>query len=122
MDKQLRKMSDALDTMSLHSFDRKLWAAAESGGQTAGVVRDEEQAAIEAFNEKDEKIRADIRRGLEIRLVKKHDKYVIIGKWCVCQFNFFQLLCKGKDQSPSGMLVPDGLQVAQRLGLFCGGQ
>lgn len=67
-------MSDALDTMSLHSFDRKLWAAAEQGGQTAGVVRDEEQAAIEAFNEKDEKIRADIRRGLEIRLIKKHDK------------------------------------------------
>lgn len=67
-------MSDALDTMSLHSFDRKMWSAAESGGQTAGVVRDEEQAAIEAFNEKDEKIRLDIRRGLEIRLVKKHDK------------------------------------------------
>lgn len=67
-------MSDALDTMSLHSFDRKMGLAAEAGGQTFGVVRDEAQAAIEAFDEKDERIRLDIRRGLEIRLVKKHDR------------------------------------------------
>jgi hypothetical protein len=67
-------MSDALDTMSLHSFDRKMGQAVGAGGQSAGVVWDAEQAAIEAFNEKDESIRLDIRRGLEIRLVKKHDK------------------------------------------------
>lgn len=60
--------------MSLHGFDNKLERVAGSGGQTAGVVRDEEQAAIEAFNEKDHSIRMDIRRGLEIRLVKKFDK------------------------------------------------
>ncbi len=61
--------------MSLHGFDDKLERSQELGLiRTAGVVRDADLAAIEAFNEKDEEIRLDIRRGLEIRLIKKYDK------------------------------------------------
>ena len=67
--------ASALNTMSLHGFDDKLERSQELGlVRTAGVVRDADLAAIEAFNEKDEAIRLDIRRGLEIRLVKKYDK------------------------------------------------
>jgi hypothetical protein len=72
-------MSDTLGTMSLRGFDEKLSRAAASPGaaaRTAGVARDAEAAAAEAaaFARKDEAIRLDIRRGLEIRLVKRYDK------------------------------------------------
>ncbi len=62
--------------MSLHGFDDKVERSQEmTAVRTAGVVRDADAAAIEAFDEKDEAIRLDIRRGIEIRLVKKFDKY-----------------------------------------------
>lgn len=75
-------MSDSLSTMSLHSFDEKLSRVASAPGssaRTAGVARDAEAAAAEAtaFARKDEALRLDIRRGLEIRLIKRYDKYVI---------------------------------------------
>jgi hypothetical protein len=72
-------MSDTLGTMSLRGFDEKLSRAASapaSSVRTAGVARDAEVAAAEAaaFARKDEALRLDIRRGLEIRLVKRYDK------------------------------------------------
>ena len=77
--------SGTLNTMSLHGFDDKLERSQEmAAARTAGVVRDPEAAAIEAFNEKDEAIRLDIRRGIEIRLVKKFDK---------CEFSLLLLFC-----------------------------
>ena len=46
----------------------------ELKNHTVGILRREEEAKVAEIEEEDERYRLDMRRGLELRLVKKFDK------------------------------------------------
>ena len=50
----------------------------ELKNHTVGILRQAEEEKVAAIEEEDEKYRLDVRRGLELRLIKKFDKLVYI--------------------------------------------